>query len=78
MKKVCFFRPGFSKSNFAANVLFEVRIEVHENEYRIFFNGNQLSKTFPHREPLKTANHGGYNLIVKQKLVNNRVQNSSQ
>ena len=53
------FRPGLSRNKFSANTLFEVRIEVKANEYWIFLNGEKLSKTFPHREDLSTANHGG-------------------
>ena len=53
-------RPGFSRTNYAADTLFEVKIEVTDSEYKIYFNGEPLSLTFPHagREDMKTANHG--------------------
>ena len=37
-----------------------MKIEVTDSEYKIYFNGEPLSLTFPHagREDMKTANHG--------------------
>jgi hypothetical protein len=46
---------------------FEVKIEVQKTEYKILFNGEPFSKTFPHRQALNTAKSGGYK-IDKHKL----------
>ncbi|KAL5272322.1 hypothetical protein ACHWQZ_G000517 [Mnemiopsis leidyi] len=50
-------RPWFSKYNFSWNTLFEVKIEVHEGHYRIFFNGEELRRRFPLRIDIRKADH---------------------
>ncbi|KAL5249183.1 hypothetical protein ACHWQZ_G018138 [Mnemiopsis leidyi] len=50
-------RPQFSRNNFAADTMFEVKIVVGQFNYEIFFNGQKLSLDFPSREARETANH---------------------
>ena len=49
------FRPAFSKDNFGFDKIFRVDIIVQKDNYKILFNGNELSHTFPHRNPISEA-----------------------
>jgi len=58
-------RPGFSSSNFGADVMFKVTIEVLDGEYKISFNDEEIGARFPQRDDLALATdvalYGGSN-----------------
>eukprot|EP00116_Pleurobrachia_bachei_P010860 sb/3471122/ len=43
-------------SNFVDGKVFQAKIVVEEECYRVYLNGVQLGTTFPHRYPISTAN----------------------
>ena len=49
------FRPALSKDKFALDKIFRVDIIVQKDNYKILFNGNELSHTFPQRNPISEA-----------------------
>lgn len=61
-------RPQFSRNNFAADTMFEVKIVVGQFNYEIFFNGQKLSLDFPSREARETANHGNETVSFQFRL----------
>ena len=50
-------RPRLGRHNFDADTMFEVKIEVHTEGYRVFLNGNELERRFPHRLELSRGEH---------------------
>ena len=52
------FRTTSIKDKFKEGTVFELKIEVHKDEYRIYLDGNELEKRFPHRVDQKKARAG--------------------
>lgn len=48
-------RPRFSKSNFGADKIFKVTIEVLDKEYKISFNDKEIGAKFPQRDGIALA-----------------------